>query len=109
MIRKSMPSDLIRGWKPVFPRDKREAFARRSCSNKNMTLESDFNAVESDSSGGQSQQRPRQGRRRRFLKAKISAYLDDSLIQSSCARRFSRFQSLAATSQFTMVRLADAV
>jgi len=23
-------------WKPVFPRDKREAFARRSCSNKEM-------------------------------------------------------------------------
>jgi hypothetical protein len=41
MIRKSMPSDLIRGWKPVFPRDKREAFARSSCSNKKITLESD--------------------------------------------------------------------
>src|SRR6266478_7211563 len=36
MIRKSMPSDLIRGWVPVFPRDKREAFARRSCSNKKL-------------------------------------------------------------------------
>ena len=24
------------GWEPVFPRDKREAFARRSCSNKRM-------------------------------------------------------------------------
>src|SRR5260221_14071463 len=24
-------------WKPVFPRDKREAFARRSCSNKKIT------------------------------------------------------------------------
>jgi putative Mg2+ transporter-C (MgtC) family protein len=35
-IRKSMPSDLIRGWVPVFPRDKREAFARRSCSNKKL-------------------------------------------------------------------------
>jgi hypothetical protein len=23
-------------WEPVFPRDKREAFARRSCSNKKM-------------------------------------------------------------------------
>jgi len=36
MIRKGMPSDLIRGWVPVFPRDKREAFARRSCSNKKI-------------------------------------------------------------------------
>jgi hypothetical protein len=25
------------GWKPVFPRDKREAFARRSCSNNAMS------------------------------------------------------------------------
>jgi hypothetical protein len=24
------------GWEPVFPRDKREAFARRSCSKKEM-------------------------------------------------------------------------
>ena len=24
------------GWAPVFPRDKREAFARRSCSNKKI-------------------------------------------------------------------------
>jgi len=31
-------------WKPVFPRDKREAFARRSRSNKRMTLESDSSA-----------------------------------------------------------------
>jgi len=31
---KSMPSGLTRGCKPVFPRDKREAFARRSCSIK---------------------------------------------------------------------------
>ncbi len=29
MIRKSLPSDLIRGWVPVLPRDKREAFARK--------------------------------------------------------------------------------
>jgi hypothetical protein len=28
-------------WKPVFPRDKREAFARRSCSNNKMTDEHD--------------------------------------------------------------------
>ncbi len=32
-VRKSIPSDLIRGRKPVFPRDNRKAFARRSCSN----------------------------------------------------------------------------
>jgi hypothetical protein len=38
----------------------------------------------------------------------LRGYFDDSLIQSSCARRFSRFQSLAATSQLTMVRLAEA-
>src|ERR1700682_6113567 len=41
MIRKSMPSDLIRGWIPVFPRDKREAFARRSCSNKKIERDDD--------------------------------------------------------------------
>src|SRR5260370_15044079 len=41
MIRKSMPSDLIRGWVPVFPRDKREAFARRSCSNKKIDRDDD--------------------------------------------------------------------
>src|SRR6266481_5838990 len=41
MIRKSMPSDLIRGWVPVFPRDKREAFARRSCSNKKIERNDD--------------------------------------------------------------------
>src|SRR5882672_12623078 len=41
MIRKSMPSDLIRWWVPVFPRDKREAFARRSCSNKKMERDDD--------------------------------------------------------------------
>src|ERR1700716_2865597 len=41
MIRKSMPSDLIRGWVPVFPRDKREAFARRSCSNKKIERDDD--------------------------------------------------------------------
>src|SRR6266566_3966384 len=34
MIRKSMPSGLTRGWVPVFARDKRKAFARRSCSKK---------------------------------------------------------------------------
>jgi hypothetical protein len=28
-------------WKPVFPRDKREAFARRSCSNKKISPGSD--------------------------------------------------------------------
>jgi hypothetical protein len=36
-----MPSDLIRGWVPVFPRDKREAFARRSCSNKTIERDDD--------------------------------------------------------------------
>src|SRR5258708_17310389 len=41
MIRKSMPSDLIRWWVPVFPRDKREAFARRSCSNKKIERDDD--------------------------------------------------------------------
>jgi hypothetical protein len=41
MIRKSMPSDLIRGWVPVFPRDKREAFARRSCSIKKIERDGD--------------------------------------------------------------------
>jgi hypothetical protein len=29
------------GWVPVFPRDKREAFARRSCSNKNIERDDD--------------------------------------------------------------------
>src|SRR5882757_1590029 len=29
------------GWIPVFPRDKREAFARRSCSNKKMEWDDD--------------------------------------------------------------------
>src|ERR1700682_1484213 len=29
------------GWKPVFPRDKREAFARRSCSNKKIERNDD--------------------------------------------------------------------
>jgi hypothetical protein len=28
-------------WVPVFPRDKREAFARRSCSNKNIERDDD--------------------------------------------------------------------
>jgi hypothetical protein len=32
---------LIRGWVPVFPRDKREAFARRSCSNKKIERDDD--------------------------------------------------------------------
>src|ERR1700694_2431321 len=41
MIRKSMPSGLTRGWVPVFPRDKREAFARRSCSNKKIERDDD--------------------------------------------------------------------
>jgi hypothetical protein len=36
-----MPSDLIRGWVPVFPRDKREAFARRSCSDKKIDRDDD--------------------------------------------------------------------
>jgi hypothetical protein len=36
-----MPSDLIRGWIPVFPRDKREAFARRSCLNKKIERDDD--------------------------------------------------------------------
>src|SRR5258705_9397094 len=34
MIRKKPAPHLMRGWKPVFPRDKREAFARTSCSSK---------------------------------------------------------------------------
>ena len=29
------------GWEPVFPRDKREAFARRSCSNKKIERDDD--------------------------------------------------------------------
>ena len=29
------------GWIPVFPRDKREAFARRSCSNKRIERDDD--------------------------------------------------------------------
>jgi hypothetical protein len=29
------------GWEPVFPRDKREAFARRSCSNKRIERDDD--------------------------------------------------------------------
>src|SRR5712691_2915761 len=29
------------GWVPVFPRDKREAFARRSCSNKKIERDDD--------------------------------------------------------------------
>jgi hypothetical protein len=29
------------GWVPVFPRDKREAFARRSCSNKKIKRDDD--------------------------------------------------------------------
>jgi hypothetical protein len=29
------------GWLPVFPRDKREAFARRSCSNKKIERDDD--------------------------------------------------------------------
>ncbi len=36
-----MPSGLTRGWLPVFPRDKREAFARRSCSNKKIGRDDD--------------------------------------------------------------------
>src|SRR5437773_232028 len=40
MIRKSLPRTWIAGWAPVFPRDRREAFARRSCSNKNVALHS---------------------------------------------------------------------
>jgi hypothetical protein len=46
-----MPSDLIRGWEPVFPRDKREAFARRSCSNKK--IERDDDSKKSHSALGQ--------------------------------------------------------
>jgi hypothetical protein len=34
MIRKKACPALDAGWKPVFPRDKREAFARTSCSSK---------------------------------------------------------------------------
>jgi hypothetical protein len=30
-------------WMPVFPRDKREAFARRSCSNKKIERDDDSN------------------------------------------------------------------
>jgi len=36
-----MPSGLTRGWVPVFPRDKREAFARRSCANKKIERDDD--------------------------------------------------------------------
>ena len=36
-----MPSELIRGWVPVFPRDKREAFAQRSCTNKKIERDDD--------------------------------------------------------------------
>ena len=32
---------LDAGWVPVFPRDKREAFARRSCSNKKIERDDD--------------------------------------------------------------------
>src|SRR6266436_4903643 len=32
---------LDAGWVPVFPRDKREAFARRSCSNKKIERDND--------------------------------------------------------------------
>jgi hypothetical protein len=32
---------LDAGWVPVFPRDKREAFARRSCSNKKIERNDD--------------------------------------------------------------------
>ena len=41
-IRKSMPSghDPM-GWAPVFPRDKREAFARRSCSKQKIERDDD--------------------------------------------------------------------
>src|SRR6202521_6291757 len=41
MLRKSLPSGLTRGWVPVFPRDKREAFVRRSCSNKRIERDDD--------------------------------------------------------------------
>ena len=40
------------------------------------------------------------------IAARTVDYFDDSLIQSSWARVFSACQSVAATSQFTMVRLA---
>jgi hypothetical protein len=41
MIRKAMPPGLTRGWKLVFSRDKRDAFAWRSCINQKITLKSD--------------------------------------------------------------------
>ncbi len=55
------------------------------------------------------QKRPRRGRGRFGLRSQdCRDYFDDSLTQSSCARFFSPFHSVAATSQLTMVRLADA-
>src|ERR1700693_961578 len=42
MIRKKhAPGPRPDGWAPVFPRDKREAFARRSCSNKKIERDDD--------------------------------------------------------------------
>src|SRR6266852_5451421 len=42
MIRKKhAPGPRPDGWVPVFPRDKREAFARRSCSNKKIERDDD--------------------------------------------------------------------
>ena len=58
MIRKSMPSDLIRGWVPVFPRDKREAFARRPCSNKKIERDDDSKKSHPDLEAGRQRRCP---------------------------------------------------
>ena len=58
MIRKSMPSDLIRGWVPVSPRDKREAFARRPCSNKKIERDDDSKKSHPDLEAGRQRRCP---------------------------------------------------
>ena len=54
------------------------------------------------------ERRPRGQRRRLIPLARAPDYFDEILTQSSWARVFSAFQSAAATSQLTMVRLACA-
>src|ERR1700674_3461090 len=49
-------------WVPVFPRDKREAFARRSCSNKK--IERDHDSKKSHPALATRQFRPQQAERR---------------------------------------------
>ena len=56
----------------------------------------------------QRKKRPRRGRGRSIEFDDRSGYFDEIFTQSSWARAFSAFRSLAATSQFTMVRLAEA-